>query len=1066
MKPTLCLEPIELVLCLCVAFSAGARPAPAAEPPPAAPPSTNLAVPVLVGSLGRKEALTLEGNHSFTAAQIIPALRQQIDFLLAAHPAAPLADYLFAIENLVRAGYLRNGFPEAQALASVDTRAGRLLVKINEGPRYKTGKVRFQGVAAIADKAIQKRLIDAIAGLPTPATGTANINQLTVLWEKDGYAPFDEGATRELNDRLTAELTDLNYYHPKLKVTVVPDSATGKADLLIEMLDEGLKGTIEEFALHYPTREKKNTDQEVLAFLGLKPGLAVRASLLNDLTNRLWLSGRFLRHEANLTPLAQVGQFQLDLALEDLEAAPPLRQPLSTNELIFLKLGAWLTDLEKHPEDLVFSCDTTLPGLGPLNGELVLSKSGLVLITRTAASNGPPRFAYGVVFSGKSVGCYSAWRQRKLVTPGGHTVQAFIALVPNPNSTGPSRFNLTLGAGFSSAEPDRPIDWTLTFAPAKFLDMAHQEKTAFSLREGVLATSCKSGSEFPYELKIDAATGRLLEWSGDFRTNDMRFLVQIRSEKGGYARRVSEIARATAGFTNEFRPAHPFSSWVAFVLSDLFESRLLESSFVSNLVASSSSSSKALALAQDSRQIRRGLDELKAALGKKELVECFMPLEAKLTNLLNPPGGPEESKETFSLPPKDLADKSQMERVLAFLGAWLVDKSDAIWPRETWPWTLTREAGFTLAGSGKYTPGELQKLLVSNQTGPLGSWAAAALLARLNAPLSEKFTRRALDQLSIDRFQADLAVLLAPENVVGQVLGDALSFFARMKDSDLDALAALVGLQNTALLRDTAQRLRAATNQPPAQVLRPVIERNWDAIIRPRIEAELSALLAKVGTPTTAQGAFERASFILQSAPKPEDLQEAQKLYFFAAEKGYGPAQLRVAWMYDQGQGVPQDYAEAMKWLLKAAAQNEPHAACRVADFYFEGLGVARDLGTARKWYEREATNGCERSQFRLGQCLELQSNLAGALPWFRRAATNGLTQAQSALGERLSEGLATPPDYAEAYLWYRVAAGRGDRLAAVSARRVKTKLNPTQLPPLEQEADRLIEIQNRHSSR
>ena len=162
---------------------------------------------------------------------------------------------------------------------------------------------------------------------------------------------------------------------------------------------------------------------------------------------------------------------------------------------------------------------------------------------------------------------------------------------------------------------------------------------------------------------------------------------------------------------------------------------------------------------------------------------------------------------------------------------------------------------------------------------------------------------------------------------------------------------------------------------------------------------------------------------------------------------------------------VPLDYHEALNWFTKAADQGEPHAACRVGDIYFEGQGVAVDKAVAMGWYERDARRGCTRSQFHLGLCAEQQSNPIQALAWYRLAATNGFAEAQTTLAERLNDELQPAPDYLEAYLWYHIAADAGNRVAAVSARRLKNKLTPAQLEQADKEARKISKRINQMSS-
>src|SRR5882672_5905582 len=78
-------------------------------PPPNQPAQTP------VGDYGRKEALVIEGNQTFSKDRILDGMISQFDYHLAAHPAAPLADYLARLERMITLGYQRAGFPSVTA---------------------------------------------------------------------------------------------------------------------------------------------------------------------------------------------------------------------------------------------------------------------------------------------------------------------------------------------------------------------------------------------------------------------------------------------------------------------------------------------------------------------------------------------------------------------------------------------------------------------------------------------------------------------------------------------------------------------------------------------------------------------------------------------------------------------------------------------------------------------------------------------------------------------------------------------------------------------------------------
>ena len=62
--------------------------------------------------------------------------------------------------------------------------------------------------------------------------------------------------------------------------------------------------------------------------------------------------------------------------------------------------------------------------------------------------------------------------------------------------------------------------------------------------------------------------------------------------------------------------------------------------------------------------------------------------------------------------------------------------ADALFPRESWPWTTAREAVFVVSGAGTYTGLELQRIYESNEVGPIGYLTIAELLAQIDSPYS------------------------------------------------------------------------------------------------------------------------------------------------------------------------------------------------------------------------------------------------------------------------------------------------------------------------------------------
>ncbi|MFZ4761350.1 MAG: tetratricopeptide repeat protein [Alphaproteobacteria bacterium] len=110
------------------------------------------------------------------------------------------------------------------------------------------------------------------------------------------------------------------------------------------------------------------------------------------------------------------------------------------------------------------------------------------------------------------------------------------------------------------------------------------------------------------------------------------------------------------------------------------------------------------------------------------------------------------------------------------------------------------------------------------------------------------------------------------------------------------------------------------------------------------------------------------------------------------AQQGNVEAQVKIARMYQQGEGVGQNKAAAFRWWRQAAESGDRGAQTVLADLYKNGDGVAVD--------EKEA------------------------LHWQQKAAMAGVSSAQLALGEALWAGRVIGQSRPQAFAWLMLAAG------------------------------------------
>jgi TPR repeat protein len=1002
-------------------------------------PRPKLPTSSVVGDYGREEALVIEGNQSFTKDLILYGMAFHLDYQLAAHPAAPLVDYLASLERKITLGYQRAGFPSATVKADADTSAHRVVIRVTEGPRYRCGEILLSGVKTMTNEVVRQKVADGIGGLETSAGSQSNLN--AIVWSRDHPAPFDEPSRQDLTQLVEQALASLNYYQPKVGVRIVPDPARKLADLQIEIADEGIKGMIAEIevsGLH------TNTRPQLLDYLKLKPGMEVDARLVATASNRLWRCARFFRHDVSLTPLPAVGQFKLVLDLDEVREAPPLNRELSPNEQTLLKFRDWLAGWEKRPEDLVLSIGLTNSSLRG-SAELVLSPSGFAMAAHDSPSNGPVKLLYAIVASEKLTGFYSVWRQSKFVVPQAEQGCVIIqARPPSPKSYGHGNINVAIGMGVRQSQPFR---LEMELAPAVFLSMASW--MASSLTNGVLTLSDMADGD-SQEIRMDAATGRLLQCASSSGGSNA-FCFQFRSEEGALARVFKEIAAATADHPNRYVTNRGFGSWVSFFAADVLEPPLLERVldwFEDEAAPNDPRADPASA----SLRIHTTLALVREIFGSRSLDALFDPL-----NRFFAPQPEEDDEEDFIVPADELGSDPRANP-LAMICAWVLHSSDAWVPRDSWAEVLVREAACTVAGQAKYTQGELDKLLKSEEIGPVGCLATAYLLGRINPRLARTFAERGLVRLNLAEFRRDYRLLLDTNSVVGDLARNGLALLGNVSEARLTPLVASLASDEAAFLSQLTRPLSGAKGQPPSDALWLGLEQHWNKVPRRYLQTALNHFLPQVQFLTNSQALYNRGLMLSSPGGALQDFDEAAQCFRKAADQGHPGAQLRFGMLCQDGQGVREDFGEAMRWYRKAAEQKEPHAACSIARLYHNGKGVTQDLDEAARWYRLEAEGDCEAAQFSLGLISEARLDTDAAVKWYRLAAAAGVVPAQSKVGDLLSDGLFAKADYVEACQWLSLAAVGGDKMSEIRLRRLKPKLTIEQLREAEKRAAAVTE--------
>ena len=81
------------------------------------------------------------------------------------------------------------------------------------------------------------------------------------------------------------------------------------------------------------------------------------------------------------------------------------------------------------------------------------------------------------------------------------------------------------------------------------------------------------------------------------------------------------------------------------------------------------------------------------------------------------------------------------------------------------------------------------------------------------------------------------------------------------------------------------------------------------------------------------------------------------------AESGDAKAQLGLARMYYNGDGITKDDAKAVEWYQKASEQGNVFAQYKLGEMYDKGEGVPRDAAKAVEWWQKAAAQGNDAAQ-------------------------------------------------------------------------------------------------------
>ena len=790
-------------------------------------------LPTNTGRLGDPDRLMFYGNETFSADQILDGLVMNPEFLMSSHPVAPFAEYLEVIKAKVKAGYRRAGFADVDALVRFDEFTGKILVRIKEGARYVSADISVEGAPEHVKEAIIKGLTKETPDPPgakekdpndCPAKETEKVSLETSasgqlsgeakrLWTHGKAADFSALHLKAVKHAVRLILSQEGYFFPWVDVDVVAAEDKKTARLVVKVQDLGPQGVVDEITVEGNT---KNTREEILDYLGLKPGMNFNSKVVARTERLLRDSARFLHYKISPHPeFSKEARLKLNIEVKEYEHAPPLGQKYSKLQKTMLGLCDYLSTWQDGTDDIVVGYrNDTLQSHKVDRLELVISpKKGILLLAWQDAQVTDAALLGAILVGSDEIALYSPKHGEKIALSGfSKTILLYFTIQYYPDGETDKPFTVSLQGGIATGPSDVPYRLRMDLMPVFFMREAHfyessERGYSFSYEDDVL--KCRNEES---EMTVDAATSRPLEMQIETSKGDF----VITTESRAFDKRMAEIDKASGEYVNVLDGENPVGSILSLVLEQ----------YVRNKIGRSPSESDSCRQGPSPQRVVEVLRKvIPPSLGGMFSMKDY------------------EHDDTFSVPYDFTAGENNATNNLAAAFAATVFRvSNNLFAQGSWPWTLSRETVFIFGGMGKYSLAELGRIYESEDTGPLGYLTTAKVLSQLSPRLSGAFAAKGLSRMSVEAFRKDVRVFLEGDSKLARCLIETADAIRGLDDAERDALLLVFDAEHTEVVGRSIDMLRKDKSTPVKEVIPAACDELWREFLKKKVEAALSKL--------------------------------------------------------------------------------------------------------------------------------------------------------------------------------------------------------------------------------
>jgi hypothetical protein len=795
--------------------------------------------------------VVFEGVTSFDAVQIRKRLALDVEMQVASHPNNSQSDFLKKLEERVITGYRDSGFPKVRATARLDAKQRKMIVRVEEGARYRCSKVRVIGLVPDDAEALVAALTEkshAIYDLPvavphddgTTQTVWETVNGVPAklanpLWKVGEPASFDKSVLTWVDTRLFQWFWARGRVFAKHHAEIKVDDGTNTAVLVVTIDDPGVPTTIGEIVVQ---GAEKNSADDILKFLEIRPRMRLDARTEARLYRRLWDSARFIRAEikkATPNQSDKIARVNLNIVLQEHPRAPALTTPLDPCEQGFLKLRDWLAQWTAgvYDDDLVIDArfdpskwesesqpddGQPRPPVKMIDVHVVTSARRGQVISIQVARDGIPMFSQTFMARDRRAIVHAPQVGKYLEIEHSNSMQLFSSISLNafkPRKAKDLGTSMSLGLEFKtvSSGAATPLNVKAELSPlAVLLESSRFTDVKSQTAAGILTLQAEG-----LGVEIDERTGRPI----DVELNSKeRGQIHFRTERGALRREFDRQEELLRNSTNVFDADRPWNSFAVYGLNEYI--RLFND------------------------ELSPGSQASLAALGKL----CQHWSIEPLGDLIRPIDDLDWSPEAFRLPGKQVQWAYPTLAMLDIgasgtLAGYLLPIYRELVPRTGWFWPMGRDG--LLAAMGRQ-PGVWEQMAQYKQvadSGPLGHLTAAWALQPYCPKVSKKLANRAIKRLSAQAFQADYTPLLVGDSWLGQNIVSLADALRHLDESEIRALVRLLpDKSHHCQIADSLLLLKADSRRPVDRVLPVVFERLWQTSVKPPVETTLQTLAA------------------------------------------------------------------------------------------------------------------------------------------------------------------------------------------------------------------------------